>query len=132
MSDKKISLASLKRESTTSVELRDVRTHEPMGVFIHGHPKLSRAYLAISAKHNPPAKQRLYTGKQNYLELPASDPEKQLRIDAEAVTAISDADGNPIDDIDLSAEGVLALFKHPDYEYMGIQWQLHLNEEKND
>lgn len=129
---KKTNLAALKRESVTTCELKDPRSGEPLGIFISGHPKASRAYLAISMKHNPPTKQKLFTGKQAYVEFAPVDPDRQLRIDADAVTAIRDADGADIDGILIDGESLFNLFKDPDYEYMGIQWQTHLNEEKND
>lgn len=129
---KKTNLAALKRESVTTCELKDPHSGEPLGIFIHGHPKASRAYLAINMKHNPPTKQKLFTGKQSYMEFAPVDPDRQLRIDAEAVTAIRDADGADIEGISIDGEFLFNLFKNPDYEYMGIQWQTHLSEEKND
>ena len=50
----------------------------------------------------------------------------------EAVTAIRDADGADIEDISIDGEFLFNLFKNPNYDYMGIQWQTHLSEEKND
>lgn len=129
---KKTNLAALKRESVTTCELKDPRSGESLGIFISGHPKASRAYLAISMKHNPPTKHKLFTGKQSYMEFAPVDPDRQLCIDAEAVTAIRDADGVDIEGILIEGESLFNLFKDPDYEYMGIQWQIHLNEEKND